>query len=335
MALVAHSGLPAFSALKEEGVLVVDPREATGNGKSDLSIGLLNLMPDAALRATDRQFIRLASAAADRYNLWIYPFTVAADARGVEARSHIRRHYSKFEDLRRVGLDALVVSGANPARHELSEEPFWDGLVEVLDWAETNTHSVLCSCLATHGVLEKQRLTKRVRLPDKMWGVYEHQILDDHPLLAGVEGRVDAPHSHLYDVSADDFEATGARVLAVSDEAGVHMAVSEDEFYVFFQGHPEYEPVSLLKEYKREVARWHRDEREDFPPLPEHYFDSNAFGVLDDHRGQVAAAKSSGDDLPVLKEVPPVFTGVTTWTDPGQTIYRNWLTRISEAKHEY
>ena len=40
------------------------------------------------------------------------------------------------------------------------------------------------------------------------------------------------------------------------DEAGVHAAVSEDGFRrVYFQGHPEYDANSLLKEYKREVLR--------------------------------------------------------------------------------
>ena len=62
MPLVAYSELPAFETLRLEGVEVTTPELAAQSNLSDLRIGLLNLMPDAALRATDRQFIRLVSA---------------------------------------------------------------------------------------------------------------------------------------------------------------------------------------------------------------------------------------------------------------------------------
>ena len=45
--------------------------------------------------------------------------------------------------------------------------------------------------------------------------------------------------------------------------------MSKDLFReVYFQGHPEYNINSLLKEYKREVMRYFTDQRTDYPPEP-------------------------------------------------------------------
>jgi homoserine O-succinyltransferase len=145
MAIVEHSSLPAFWTIESEGYVVVSPEEARSSSLVDLKIGLLNLMPDAALRATDRQFLRLLAAGSDEFDIWIHPFTAAAEWRGDDAAWHVEEHYTTFEDVQRLGIDALIVTGANPAEHRLEREHFWEELGEVLDWASEATQSVLCS----------------------------------------------------------------------------------------------------------------------------------------------------------------------------------------------
>ena len=284
MPVVPHSRLPAFDRLHADGLDVASPNL----GLTDLRIGLLNLMPDAALAATDRQFLRLVSAYASRANLYVYPFTLAVGHRGESAQAYVANHYAEFDDLRREGLDALIVTGANPAHFELTDEAFWEDLTDVFDWAEVGVQSTLCSCLATHAVLEHRGLAKRTKLTHKRWGVYQHaNVATDHALLAGLTSPVEAPHSHWFDMTAEELEQVGLAVLVSGDDAGVHMACSSDGFrYVFFQGHPEYDDVSLGKEYKREVVRFIADERE-YPEFPANYFDKNAKGVLDEHREPV------------------------------------------------
>ena len=134
MPLVAHSELPAFATLCQEGVAVTSPELASESGLTNLRIGLLNLMPDAALRATDRQFMRLVSAYGDSANLYVYPFTVAADFRSEAAKQHVNEHYETFDNLSETGLDALIVTGANPKHVDLAKEAFWKPTIEVLDW---------------------------------------------------------------------------------------------------------------------------------------------------------------------------------------------------------
>ncbi len=96
------------------------------------------------------------------------------------------------------------------------------------------------------------------------------------PLVAGLDERLLVPHSHNFDVSRAAMEAAGVEVLLYSDQAGALLAVSDRRpGWVLFQGHPEYDAFSLLKEYKREASRFVAGER-DYPPFPEHYFPRDA-----------------------------------------------------------
>lgn len=328
MALVANSRLPAFDTMRAESVPVATPGDV--GDLPSVSVGLLNLMPDAALRATDRQFIRLLSAAADELDIWVHPFTVAAEHRDEDARRHVAEHYSTFDRVAGAGLDALIVTGANPVQDDLERETFWGGLLDVLDWATESTRSILCSCLATHAVLQKYRGMKRTRLPRKRWGVYSHKVLEDHPLLEGLDDLVQAPHSHWYDVTREEMESVGLSVVLESEEAGVHMAVDDDDFYVFFQGHPEYEVVSLLKEYRRELGRFWRGERDEYPPVPENYLDDVALAQLEDYRPILEKAKAKRVRPPLLVEDDLLPRETHTWIGDGKVIYRNWLRRLAD-----
>src|SRR5690606_54953 len=99
------------------------------------------------------------------------PFTLKEIERGPQARAHIERYYETFEDIQRQGLDALIISGANVTGPNLAHEPFWEPLIEVIDWAYENVTSTLCSCLATHAVLQFRYGKRRIPLGFKRWGV--------------------------------------------------------------------------------------------------------------------------------------------------------------------
>ncbi len=330
MPLIAHSELPAFAALRREGLDVVAPE--AGGQLPELHVGLLNLMPDAALQATERQFIRMVSAYGDRADLYVHLITVATEHREEPARSHVEEFYLEFTAVIHRGLDALIVTGANPKSPDLSTEVFWQPLTEVLEWAQTNTRSIACSCLATHAVLEWDRQIERVLLPEKRWGVYDHRLLESHPLLDGIEEPLLMPHSHNFDVSRQAMETAGVEVLIYSDEAGVLMAESDRApGWVLFQGHPEYDAVSLLKEYKREIVRFTLGERQ-YPPFPEHYFTAEAAEIASRYRQRLEESIQLGVEPPEFpeEELTPLVSD--TWSEAGRRIYRNWLAGVQAAK---
>ena len=154
MPLVAHSNLPSFERLRVTGQEVLALERARHQDIRELHVGLLNMMPDAAIEATERQFMRLVGSCNRIAQIYVHPFAVDAGARGPKGREYLNRYYESFDDVRAAGLDALVISGANPEQPEMEDEPYWEPLVEVMEWAAEHVCSVVCSCLATHAYVK-------------------------------------------------------------------------------------------------------------------------------------------------------------------------------------
>lgn len=327
MPLVAHNNLPTFQRLRDRGQDVLSVERAHHQDIRELHIGLLNMMPDAALAATEYQFMRLVGACNQIVQFYIYPFSIPELDRGPEALEHIKQHYFDFADLQKQGLDALIITGANVANPSLDEEPFWSPLIEIVQWANENVASILCSCLATHALVKFNHGIERRPLPEKKWGVYSHKInAPEHPLTWEINTRFDAPHSRYNEVSKEQLEQAGVKVLVDSDDAGVHLAVSPDQFrIIYFQGHPEYDAISLLKEYKREVLRYIDGTRDDAPPYPENYFSEEAHEIVSQYLAAALSAKESGDVIPPFPDARLQACVDNTWGDTGKAIVNNWL----------
>jgi homoserine O-succinyltransferase len=336
MPLVAHNALPTFERLRREGQTILDPDRAMHQYIRELHIGLLNMMPDAAIAATERQFFRLIGESNPIAQFYVHPFTLAELPRGAAACTHIEKYYEPFEKLREEGLDALIITGANVAHPDLGQEPFWDPLIRVIDWALENVTSVLCSCLATHAVMQFHHGQKRRPLPAKRWGVFPHRVVRPcHPLVNDVNTLFDVPHSRFNDISRAQFEAAGLHVLVESEPAGVHLAVSRDGLrVVYFQGHPEYDTVSLLKEYKREVMRYAARERVDYPPFPDHYIKNREQAILNEYRGRLERSMIAGRETPEFPEalVSPHIDN--TWHDTAEGIVGNWIGLVYQVTHQ-
>ncbi len=337
MPLVAHTDLPTFQRLCEEGQEVLSVERARHQDIREMHIGLLNMMPDAALEATERQFFRLVGAANPIVQFHMHPFTIDGLPRGPEAQAHIDRYYESFDQIRLDGLDGLIISGANVTHAHIQQEAFWEPLTEVFDWARTHVTSTLCSCLATHALIQYGYGIERTHLGFKRWGVYSHRVVAPlHPLVANVNTRFDVPHSRFNEIFRDDMDRVGLRVLVESGEAGVHLAVSEDLMrVVFFQGHPEYDTISLFKEYKREMIRYFIGERDDYPPLPEHYFSVELADRLNEQACKVRRARREGLPLPDLDESGIVAHLDNTWRDTAKAVFNNWLGLIYQVTDQH
>src|SRR3954468_16655983 len=192
-------------------------RSTAGRG---VTIGLVNNMPDAALRATERQFLRLLRAPGE-LEVQVRLFYLPEIQRGQAAREHLLARYAPAEELRHARLDALIVTGCEPKAPKLPDEPYWATLAALVEWAKRNTVSTIWSCLAAHAaVLQLDGIERRPR-STKLSGVYDFAAASSHPLLSGAGPSVRVPHSRLNGLRASDLVAHGYELLTYSDEIGV------------------------------------------------------------------------------------------------------------------
>lgn len=336
MPLVAHNDLPSFQRLSGEGIKVLDPKMAQHQDIRELHIGLLNMMPDTALAATERQFFRLIGESNPIAQFYVHPFTLNELPRSVEARTYIDQYYDTVEGIKNQGLDSLIITGANVSGTELSSQPFWEPLKEVAQWAYENVTSTLYSCLATHAAMEFQYGIKRHPQNEKVWGVFEHYLMDrHHPLVNDVNTRFDVPHSRWNEISSADFDQSGLKVLVKSDQGFVHLATSKDGFRkVFFQGHPEYDTISLLKEYKRDLLLAQTGADNPYPPFPENYLGTFEKAILNEYRYRSSQLAEDARNTLVFPETLLKDIINNTWHDTAVEVVGNWIGLIYQLTHK-
>lgn len=334
MPIVANTKLPSFERLRGEGTTIISEDWALHQDIRELHIGLLNMMPDKALEATERQFFRLVGESNQIAQFYIHPFTIDKLERSDPGKQHVQNYYKSFAQVKAEGLDALIISGALPGP-DLSKQPFWEPLIEIIDWAYENVTSTLCSCLATHAVLQFRYDIRRRRLPSKCWGVYSHRVVErNHPLVAGVNTRFDVPHSRFYQIDREQFSQAGLKILVESEEAGVHLATSQDGFRIIFsQGHPEYDAVSLLKEYKREVGRYLFSDIDEFPPFPENYFSLRNRAILQEYHVRSINRMKQGKQPEDFPETLLLEYLDNTWHDSAEAVMNNWIGQVYQITH--
>lgn len=324
MPLLVHNALPAYDRLARTGVPVAPLAAWTG---PLLRVGVVNTMADAALEATERQVLGLLAGGAPERGLVVDFCGLPGVARGPVAAAHCAAHYVGPEELRRRNPDALFVTGANIPDPDLDRLPHRRALVELLAWAGAEVPTTLYSCLATHAVMHFRHGCRRRALPGKRWGVFPHRITaPGHPLVAGLADGLEIPHSRWNDVAEADFAAAGYAVLiADAQDGGVHLAASPDGRTVLMQGHPEYEPVSLLKEHKREIDRFAAGLRDDCPHAPEHMLEPGAAALLHDHREAVLAACAARRLVPPYPEAAATAGLRDTWRRDTARFFASWL----------
>ncbi|HEY6823220.1 MAG TPA: homoserine O-succinyltransferase, partial [Steroidobacteraceae bacterium] len=207
-------------------------------------------MPDSALHATENQFFGLLREASGGQAVHLRLTSLPELPRSSEALEHIRRNYWPLEEVLAGTPEALIVTGTEPRAPVLTEEPYWGRFVELLSFARAHTLASVWSCLAAHAAVLSLDGIERERLAQKRCGVFEHHILSEHPLLAGVEAPMPMPHSRWNELSAHSLRSAGYTLLSWSRETGADAFVREEQsLLLFFQGHPEYEDTTLLKEY--------------------------------------------------------------------------------------
>jgi homoserine O-succinyltransferase len=301
-------------------------------GDQPIVIGLVNNMPDGALRATERQFHDLLDAASHDRLVTLRHFSLPELPRAAAAQAHIGQYYEDIDELWSSHLDGLIVTGTEPRAPALTDEPYWPTLTKLVDWAEGHTFSTVWSCLAAHAAVLHIDGIERRRLSKKLSGVFDCVKTMEHRMVAGAPSSWTVPHSRYNDLPTDELIARGYKVLSGSAATGADLFIKTgDGLNVFVQGHPEYEAETLLREYRRDVGRFLNGETTSYPEMPCGYFDHDAIAALIEFQREALTGRKA--DLLEKFPLAKVEAGITnTWRDAAVRMYANWLAYIADCK---
>lgn len=289
MPVKIKEGLPAEQILSSENVFVMTERRAAAQDIRPLSIVVLNLMP--AKQTTETQLLRMLGNSPLQVEV-SFLHTASHRPRHTDP-AHLDFFYQTFSEIRDSRFDGLIITGAPVELLPFEEVDYWDELVEIMKWADTNVFSTLAICWAAQAELYHHYGIGKYQVAKKVFGVFEHVVTDPkNKLTRGFDDTFLAPHSRHTTVEAADIEATpDLELLAYSPAAGVYLAASRDGRRVFVTGHPEYDAGTLDAEYRRDQAAGLDID------LPHNYYPH--------------------DD--------PARTPAVTWRAHGDLLYTNWL----------
>lgn len=291
-------------------------------------------MPDAGFTAAERQFLDVLATAAANLAVEVTLHSLPGVHHGDKVQRHLRMFYYDIGHLWDEPPDALIVTGTEPTTSQLTAEPYWDELAQLIQWAATATITTMLSCLAAHAALLLFDGVERQRLPHKCSGVFPNSISRAHPALEGLSGQIPVPHSRHHDIPEHVVAAHGWATLLSSPEASWTLLVGKRGrcSFLLVQGHPEYATTNLLREYRRDVRRFLQGESEAYPLLPIGYLDPAGVQLLQGFQ-TLAVEERSGRRPTTDFPYDDVARGlVNGWKAPAERLFTNWLNETTRSR---
>jgi len=293
-------------------------------------------MPDSAFAATEDQFRQLAgSSHENRVELELYTFTEIPRTERITAL--IQARYRSVDALWAHPPEAMIVTGTEPVRPRLCEEPYWPHLARLLEWAADSVPTTMLSCLAAHAFTLLFDDLERTPRESKCSGVFAGAVSAGHPLVNGLPELVSIPHSRFNEVAEADLVLAGYEIAISSGPSPVGWSVATCRRgagdFVLCQGHPEYETLSLLREYRRDVRRsLFSDGKRPYPRVPEGYLPAEAEAMLEAFAQRAPVVDLGPDELWQQFPYDEVARCIrNTWAETAAVLYRNWLDRAGVA----
>lgn len=289
MPIKTQNDLPAKEILERENIFVMDENRASHQDIRPLSIAILNLMP--LKEDTELQILRSLSNTPLQVNVTF--ISTSTHEATHTSMNHLNKFYQCFDDIKNENFDGFIITGAPVEQMEYEEVDYWPEVCEIMEWTKSHVTSTLHLCWGAQAGLYYHYGIQKHALDKKMFGVYEHKVMNRKvPLVRGFDDHFMAPHSRHTEIRKEDIENNPElTILAESDDAGVFLVIAKDGGQIFVMGHPEYDRLTLDKEYKRDKSKGLPIE------LPVNYYPDN------------------DDTLKPLLQ----------WRSHGNILYSNWL----------
>ncbi len=245
--------LPARKTLEGENIFVMSEKRACRQHIRPLKIAILNLMPTKIV--TETQLLRLLGNSPLQVEITLV-MTDSHESKNTSGE-HLATFYKRFSEIKKEHFDGMIITGAPVEKLEFEEVDYWDELCEIMDWSTKHVWSTLHICWGAQAGLYHHFGVPKYDLPQKMFGIFEHRLLQKHKkLFFGFEDTFYAPHSRHTEVREEDIKKVPELTLAVtSKEAGVYAVTTKKYRQIFIMGHSEYDNETLDLEYRRDVDK--------------------------------------------------------------------------------
>ena len=253
MPIKIPDNLPAVKTLTNENIFVMTENRAITQDIRPLRILILNLMPKKI--ETETQFARLLGNSPLQVEMELI-HTKSHQSKNV-AEEHLLAFYKTFDDVRTENFDGMIITGAPVEQMPFEEVEYWDELCEIMEWSKTHVTSTFHICWAAQAGLYYHYGIQKKQLPEKVFGIYEHQVTHKGSILfRGFDDCFLAPHSRHTTVERDDILACPElKILAQSEKAGVYAISTARGKQIFITGHSEYDAGTLRQEYLRDKSK--------------------------------------------------------------------------------
>jgi homoserine O-succinyltransferase len=253
MPIKIQGGLPAKEILEKENIFVMDESRAMHQDIRPLKIAILNLMP--LKEETELQLLRALSNTPLQVDITF--LTVSSHESKNTSTSHLNKFYITLEEIKAKKFDGLIITGAPVEQMAFEQVDYWEELKDIMEWSKKNVSSTLHICWGAQAGLYYHYGIQKEPLDEKIFGLFRHKVNDRKvPLVRGFDDYFWAPHSRHTQVKKEEIEKCKELIiLAESEEVGVFLVDAQDGRQVFVMGHPEYDRVTLDREYKRDKEK--------------------------------------------------------------------------------
>lgn len=264
MPIKIPEALPAAQTLAEENIFTMGEQRATTQRIRPLRIGILNLMPTKV--ATETQLLRLLGNTPLQVEVELL-HTKTHESKNT-SKEHLLKFYKTFDDVKDGYFDGFIITGAPVEKMEFEEVEYWPELCEIMEWTKTHVYSTFHICWGAQAALHYHYGINKYMLPEKLFGVYPHRVIADHPILCrGFDDVIMVPQSRHTTLRKEDIlEVPELQILAENEKCGPYIMKIRDGRQIFVTGHSEYDADTLEREYIR-------DKKAGLPiTVPENYY---------------------------------------------------------------
>jgi len=247
--------LPAYNALTEERVFVMPDDRAEHQDIRPLKIAIVNLMPTTV--DTEIQLLRLLGNTPLQVDISFLRMG-SHESRNAPP-GHLEKFYTNAVDIMKQGFryDGFIITGAPVETLPFEEVDYWDELVSVFDFTNTNVWSTLHICWGAQAGLYKRYGIPKKPLDQKLFGIFPHGVNERFsPLFRGFDDEFLAPQSRHTASDRDAIKAEKALTIqSETPETGVFIATAKGGREIYVTGHLEYDSHTLDKEYRRDLGK--------------------------------------------------------------------------------